>query len=262
MFNIDAPQARQIITVSETIGAKLPKPVTAAFERTARIREAAGKLGAREGALVTAIIAALDAGTDLATDPEVQRIVAAQTLGNGIQQAVENQVADDMRIVFRDQAEHIIAAWRPVFDAAAAELLTCRAALGDVALEDTASILRAGGQAADTWARATKANDRLEQINGAWQSLGMLTRLAPNDQRYHVLRVADVDPETWETQQLERQKLSAWELARRGLNLSLASVADYRARIRAIEHAAEVAQEQAEQRRRDAMTGRRTGLKV
>jgi hypothetical protein len=230
-------QARTIIANSNSVGAKLPAPVLEAYERATRITKAAQSIYPPRDALMVAVIAALDAGQDPAADADVQRAYLAQQIGSseGIGRGVGDIVAGQMLDVFREHADPIVKAWTKPFDQAAKALAAAQDVLGPVPLTDTTSILALGGNAAEVWAQAQHAAQVLASIDQAWGELAGLTRLATIEQHYPALRIASVDADTWQTQNLHSRKVSAWEALSAGLSLSLPTMQEYRRRIAALQ---------------------------
>lgn len=232
-FQNPITQASSIISSCEHVGAKLPAPVPAAYERAARISKAAQSIYPPRDALMVAVIAALDDNRDPGSDPEVQRVHTAQQIGSseGIGRGVGDIVAGQMVEVFRNHADGIVKALLKPFDQAAKALANAQDILGPVPLDDTAGILAQGGNAAEVWAQAQGASQVLGSIDHAWGELARLTRLTEIEQRYPALRIASVDLETWRAQSLDNRKVSAWEALSAGLSLSLPTITEYRQRI-------------------------------
>lgn len=226
-------QAGSIISSSQSVGAKLPAPVPEAYERAARIAKAAQTIYPPRDALMVAVVDALDANRDPASDPEVQRVHLAQQIGSseGIGRGVGDIVAGQMLETFRKHADGIVKAWVQPFDQATKALAAAQDVLGPVPLEDTASIVAQGGNAAEVWGQAQGAAQVLASIQHAWGELARLTRLASVDQHYPALSIASVDAETWEARNLHSRKVSAWEALSEGLTLSLPTMVEYRRRI-------------------------------
>jgi hypothetical protein len=230
-------QARAVVAMSNAVGAKLPAPVLESYDRLTRIAKKAETIYPPRGALIDAVLAALDADRDPVTDPDVQRAHLAMQIGSseGVGRQVTEVAAGQMRDTFSLHAEAIVKAWQKPFNAAAAELATAHERIGDVPLEDTDTILRAGGDIAAVWAKAQQAAAVVDQLDVAWLALATLTRFAPIDPRFPALRIADVDAEQWASAGLERKSVTAWNAQLSGLRLSLAGGAEYVARIAAVQ---------------------------
>jgi hypothetical protein len=225
---------KSIIATSDTVGATLPKPVTDAHARAVRITTGAQHLHPGPDALTAAVVSALDAGRDPAADPEVARLHLSAILGvgAGMTRTVEDVVGTQLLGVVVDHAEAIIRAWAKPFDKAAAALVGAHRVIGDVPLDDTATILRAGGDIAATWAQATAASQTVGLLAAAWVDLATVTRFAPVDPNRAALRFADVAADKADS--LDLRKLGAWDAVRAGLPLSLADGLTYRRRVAAL----------------------------
>jgi hypothetical protein len=73
--------------------------------------------------------------------------------------------------------------------------------LGHVSLDDTATVIARGGNAAEVWAQAQGASQVLASIEHAWQELAQLMRVSV-EQHYPALRIASVDAQTWRARNL------------------------------------------------------------
>ncbi len=235
-FGISATgHARTIVSASTQVGAKLPDPVTDAYERTLRIAADVQRMHPGQEALAVAVTAALDAGHDPASDPEVQRIHLAGLLANpGLTGMVEAIAQGQMEQTFIEHADLIVKALVRPFDKAAAVMVDTHSKLGGLALEDTAGVVARGGAAADEWAKGRAATDTLEAINAAWLALANLTRLAPVDSNRPSLRYTDPTVQQWTDLGLTGRKVKPWEAVSLGLPLSLPTMAGYRNRSAAL----------------------------
>lgn len=224
----DRTTAAQVISAFTSADAKAPKAVLAAYQDCQRVSAAARQLHPGRDTPGPAVAAALIAGHDPVTDPEVQRILIATELGgDGIPAQVDAVAFDLFGRVCAEHADDIVKSWAKVFDEAAATLRDAYARIGDLALDDTASVLVKGNDIADVWAAARKANGTIAAILGGWSALMQITGLASVGPRFRSLRLAEVLPGTG----LAHQKLSAWDAVRAGLTLSLPTAGEFRQRV-------------------------------
>jgi len=237
----DRTVANQILTTFKTTGIKAPKRLTDAANRATRLDAAARNIGAGAGrdGLAVAVTVALDAGRDPAADPDVQRLLTGQQLAANYNLADEITAAayEAVREVCREHADEIVLAWRKPFDKAAATLTAARSRIGSVPLEDSAEILRQGGDVADTWAAAQRAAATIDTIAAGWYALATFTRLAQPTTRHRPLRIAEVDYDQWTEHGLTDAKANPWTAVLAGLTLSLPSFSEYKRRVAAIEQA-------------------------
>lgn len=226
----------QLITALDKLAVKAPPAVTAAFERTNRVSLGAQNLAPRPDDLYVAITAALAADQNPSADPDVQRILAATQLGNtGISQGVDAIVYDQFRAVCTEHADAIIKALAQPFEAAVKTLDTAHRRIGNIPLEDSATILRKGGDIAKVWGEAQVAVATVDSAITGWSALGEFTRLAPIDRHHAVLRLAAVTYQEWTDQALQGRKVTPWEAVLTGLDLNLPTFVEYRQRIAIIE---------------------------
>jgi len=230
----DRATARTLLSAIESTGASMPK-VAAAYAHATKISDSVNALGIPQDALALAVSAALEDDRDPGDDPEVRRIVTTNAFANpAVAQAVDAQAFEGFRAVCRHNLDAIVVALRTPFDAAAATLAEAHARIGDVPLEDTGAIMRRGEDIAEVWAKATTAVKVIEAADAGWQALGEITRASSSDQRYRVLRIADVPYSEWISSELEGKKLKPWDAMLAGLTLSLPTMSEYRQRVAVI----------------------------
>lgn len=223
----------QLMTSLDTLGVKAPAAITTAHQRVTRISTAAANMMPRPGDLYVAVTAALDADHDPAADPEVQRVLAASQIANiSVTQAVDGIVFDQFRQVCHEHADAIIKALATPFDAAVKTLDRAHKAIGNLPIEDSAAILRKGGNIAKVWGEAQVAVATVDTVMTGWSALGEFTRLAPTDPHHRVLRLAAVSWQEWADQALQGRKVTPWEAVLAGLDLNLPTFGEYRDRIR------------------------------
>jgi len=236
-FNAARIQFQQIITMSAKHGVKLPKAVTDTATKAERVSRAAGSMG-NPNDLGPTVLAALREERDPSTDPEVQRLVTVTRLldGGGIEAYVDSALTADLRQTCTQQADGIIKVWAEVVDKAATVLDEARDVLGDVDLTDTAGVLERGGNAAQAWAAATKANQLIEEARGVWNALGQFTGQVARDANNQMLSlIPDLDLDGHRALRLgDQQHRDAWTLLRAGYRPTLATFAEYHQRVQAI----------------------------
>ena len=226
----------QLMTSLDKLAVKAPAVVTAAYERLGRITAGALNIEPPRDALFVAVTAALDQGTDPAADPEVQRVLtAAQIANQGVSNGVDAIVYDQFRAVCTEHADAIIKALATPFEAAVKTLDTARGRIGNLPLEDSATILRKGGDIAVIWGEAQVAVATVDTCITCWSGLGEFTHLAPIDRHHAVLRLAAVTYGEWTTHGLRERKVTPWEAILAGLDLNLPTFGEYRDRIAVIE---------------------------
>jgi hypothetical protein len=232
-------------------GTAPPKVLADNAGRVRTVLDRFSRIGIGPGALVDAVLAALEADRDPAADPAVQRIVTYRAVsGPGIEDTLLTRLDRDIRPALTAGVDDFITAWRPPFDAAVTDLTAAHADLGDIQLTDTSTVVRGGPKAAAAWAQAQQASSTLLAIRGGWSTLARYTHT--NDPTaWPVLTVADVPGEVCLTDKLRGANPHPWDLVLAGYQLSLPTVAEYRARLEGIE--------QARQRRDNALLAARRG---
>jgi len=226
----------QLITSLDKLGVKAPAAVTAGYERVDRITAGAQNIEPPRDALFVAVTAALDQGADPAADPEVQRVLtAAQIANQGVSNGVDAIMYDQFRQVCTEHADTIIKALAKPFEAAVKTLDKAHGRIGNLPLEDSATILGKGGDIAVIWGEAQVAVTTVDTCITGWSGLGEFTHLAPIDPRHAVLRFAAVSWQEWSDQGLQGRKVTPWEAVLAGLDLNLPTFGEYRDRVRILE---------------------------
>jgi hypothetical protein len=162
-------------------------------------------------------------------------MLAAQVM---VPDAIAGAALDGIRDACLAHLDEIVTAWRKPFDQAAGELVETHDRIGDLALEDTATIVARGGDIADVWATAKGADQVISQVLSGWSNLMMLVRV-PVNASHRPLKLAALAKNQWRTLPA---KLSAWDAVGAGLTLSLPTLDEYRARVARIQQTIEAEQ--------------------
>jgi hypothetical protein len=176
-----------------------------------------------------AVADALIDGRDPLADQTVRhqldvKVLNASGIGDQVQEFAWKRATEAVT----EHADALVKSWRTPFTKAAKAMTDAAATIGDHSLDDSAGILRLGGRAADTWAAAQNAQTTIAAIITGWLALAMVVRRSPVNRDQRALIVADLEPDTW--RDLDRD-VSAWDLARAGHPLSLATLDEHRDRV-------------------------------
>lgn len=229
-------QISHIRTTFKNIGATFPKPVAQAIADLDTLDTAGNSLripGPEH--LYAAAAEAILSGGDMLEDPDVIRIITAQTLAGPTGQALSYGLsrAGSQRIAaaLTDHADAVLATLKGKADTAGEVLASSYDLIGDLDLSESAQILALGPDAAMAWASAKVSAQTVRECAAAWFSLADLTRftstsLAPT------LRVADLDLATLEK---AGQIADPWDIVRAGgiINLATRTTARERSEARA-----------------------------
>lgn len=209
--------AAAIERTANHLGAKIPAPVAQAMQLHTAATAAIGATAPHGAQLVTAYLEAIEADRDPLTDPAVIAAATADQLAERRPAlAAEVDARATRRIVAATDA--ITKALAPGFAKVTTALTEAHAELGDVDLNDHATILHQRNQAPQAWAQAVDACTIVE----ATVHLYALLRQAAgyNDPALpSVLRVCTTPP-GWEKP--KRGRPSAWELQKLGATFALA----------------------------------------
>lgn len=231
MLNTSVTQIASIIATTQNLGQKVPAELVKAHDRSKNIVDRSSRIYASDKDLNAAMLTALDNDRDPAADPDVQRIVLSQAIGNEHRlQGIRSAVTDDLLQALATNANALVKLWQKPFDEAAHTIARTARILGPIKLEDAAAILEKGGNAAQLWTEAKQADGVIDSIMSAWTSLAIETQFAPNDRRLKMLRLTDPTLDQWESLDLIEQRLGAWDAHALGLTLSLADGPEFSAR--------------------------------
>ncbi len=222
------------VRTATRLGAKLPKTFTDDLATLAATEERAHALAVVVGdTLAVVVVDTLADGRDPMTDPDVHQAIVARTL-NGATGAIDTALADRARQCTEVHAAAVVEALRAPFAKAGAGVVAAMGKLGDVSLADTGAVVKLGGDAAKAWGDAQAAHQAIADIITAWKLLAQATGHVPWDARHATLVTADPPPADYIDGLPQVGKLDAWAIARRGWPLTLATPAEYRARLAAV----------------------------
>lgn len=234
MIDTSRADVQAVRATFNATGTTAPDALEAAVTQQAQATEAANHLGVPAQELAEAFVNALARGVDdPATDPTVQALITTNALA-GVRDHVIATALGRTRETFVSARDEIVSIWRKPYNTARDALTSAHQALGGVDLDDTATIVSLGGDAADVWAAATKAARTIDTINHGWVALARLCRVDAGA-NYQPLRLAAIDWDTWKTQELARKSLTPWDAIGLGLHLDLPTLAEYRARVATLE---------------------------
>lgn len=222
-----------IIATANRLGATIPKPTATEWQKLTSLQEKVNALDVSHD-LVPAILSALEKDKDPATDPTVLKAVTARAIGD-VRRPLEAALDDRVREFAGANGPEILVAFKKPFDNAAATIARCLDSLGDVALDDTKAAISQGGNSAQIWGDAKLACRVIEDIRTAWKLLRTVAKVGPNNPRHGLLVIADIPVATFIDEQLGlTPTMSAWDVARRGWPLSLATADTIAERVDAI----------------------------
>ena len=107
----------------------------------------------------------------------------------GLPEAIAGAALDGIRDACLTHLDRIVTDWRKAFDAAAATLTAAHERIGDLPLADTTSILAKGGDVAEVWGTAKRADHTVDQLLNGCVSLMTLVRVTL-DPRHRALKLA------------------------------------------------------------------------
>lgn len=212
-----------VFVTAERLGATVPKAISTEHQRLLKASRLSRDMFHRLSAdLAGAVVAALENERDPLTDAAVQEAHTARGILS-VQRGVEDAIATRTTELLIEHGGALITTFREPFDRAATAINAARDVLGDVDIDDMHAVLARGGNAAQLWAEAKKAGDTIAAIRQTWKLLSAAAPQLNVDPRYRIFVIADIPAGTFVDDQLGHINLSAWEAARRGFTLSLAS---------------------------------------
>jgi hypothetical protein len=244
----------RLFALADQLDAPVPKPVRDQHATLAALGDKVRALNvAHDVPGVT--LAALEAGRDPYRDPAVAAEVVRAHLTR-THTALADELTDRAASFLDDHVADVWAAFTPPFDTAADTLRTALDRLGDTPLDDTHRVLSLGGNAADVWATAQRAEATVRNIRNVWKLLGAACPTFPaEDPKTRLLIIADIPADRWVAD--KPGDLGAWDALRAGHSLSLATPDTYRQRVAAITELRAGRQQQAQHRQEQAAFGKR-----
>lgn len=228
-FTITQPTAA--LNATRKLGATLPTALESAEARANNIVKAAGNMAPPPHELLNAIIRAVDNGKAPADDKDVQRMLHGQALANdAVLHGLRSEAAQLLTEALIEHQGALFKAWRTVFDKATTDLHTAHQVLGHANLADTDTIVRMGPEASTAWSTANNAMIALRDVMAAWQGWATATRQADTSSAHAVLRIADIDWNTYREHQLGGT-VDYWKLVQLGISFSLADAQTYKHRV-------------------------------
>ncbi len=216
---INRTTTTNVIATINRLGGIVPKKAAAEWDKLNALHDKATDLDLVDD-LAGAVLAVLETDGDLSSDPAVQRAVTARAVRD-LQPALAAELDKRVDAFSATHGDDLVEALREPFDKAAATITECLGKLGGVELDDSATTLRKGGDAAEVWVTAQAANKTITDIA---TTVKLMSRW-PLDARYQVLIIADVEPGRFLADQLTGAKFTPWEAARAGYTLSFATPA-------------------------------------
>ena len=219
----------RIIDTADRLDATIPKPVLNKWKKLTALRIKASNIDLGTVDLPAAILNAMEKGNDVATDPGVQQAVTVTAIGD-VQRVVNSRLDARVRDFAIENAPAILEGFRTPFDKAASVIRKSQEVLGDVALEDSRAVLSRGGDAAALWAESQEADKVIADIRTSWKLMGTVAPTGLPDARHALMVICDLPPHVFIDEQPD-PKMRAWDVARRGWPLALATPESIREQI-------------------------------
>lgn len=254
--------AATVAKAANRLGIPLPAAYLEQVAQVEAFTDAVAQIRATTEQLDAAVFAAIDAGRDYHTDKAVQRLALDRQLtANNIGDRARSREVKLLAAALADHADSILESWSAALDPHADALAV--AAEAGLDLDDDAAAIRKGGavmqqlhdaqNAAVVWTEALRGFHACAAVSGVRVAGGYPVPLALTPARradlipaVELARDARTEPNALARD--ARTEPDAWDLARAGLPLRLATIAEFSARAAifnadaaAAEHAAEQA---------------------
>jgi hypothetical protein len=246
--------ANQITTTATKLGVALPKPFAAAIDQAHKLTAAAEAFGDPPGAVAGRAITVLLAGDDPTDDAELQRLVLRRNIADfGLRNAATDHADGLLAAAIVEHADAILSGWNKAL-AGDYEALTHaaeRLSVPVLAAAETAELRRTGGL--HIWSHALAANDRIDIAHTGFKAV--VTALQVQHQHEHrALALTDASgiDSVNALATSEGHDPDAWTIARTGAPLSLATTAEFMARIADYTAAKQARQRALDNARREA----------
>lgn len=237
--------ASQVRKTAEKLGVPLPAALVEQLDHADHLTHTAETMLGGAGDLNEAVLDAIEAGRDFHTDKTVQRRVLERMLanqGHGIADAARQRSLEQKRAALVEHADDVLDEWDAALEPHTAALTAAVAALRVHDLDNVQGVITQGTDAVQHW---TNAKRSLAMWSAAVQGFAGFADAARVDYSEHQAQIlTDADAAAlapaWQTARSEStRQLDAWILARHGVPLSLASIAEFRTRTAAFDDAAE-----------------------
>lgn len=237
--------ASQVRKAAETLGVPLPTSLVEQLDHADNLAHTAETMLGDAGDLNEAVLDAIEAGRDFHTDKTVQRRALERMLanqGHGIAEAARQRSLQQKRAALVEHADDVLDDWDVALEPHTVALTAAVAALRVDNLDNVQDVITQGTDAVQHW---TNAKRSLAMWSAAVQGFAGFADAARVDYSEHRVQIlTDVDAAAlapaWQTARSEStRQLDAWILARHGIPLSLATIAEFRTRTAAFDDAAE-----------------------
>jgi hypothetical protein len=255
--------AATVTKAAGRLGVALPATYLEQVAQVEAFADAVAQIGATTEQIDAAVFDAIEAGRDYQTDKTVQRLALdRQLLASNIRDRARSREVELLAAALADHADAILESWSAALEPHAAALVA--AAEAGLDLDDDRAAITKGGSAmqllhdaqnaAVIWTEALRGFYALANASGVRVAGGYPVPLALTPARRADLAPAvelarDARAEPNALARDARTEPDAWDLARAGLPLRLATIAEFSARAATFNADAAAAEHAAEQAR-------------
>ncbi|KMO82300.1 hypothetical protein [Mycolicibacterium chlorophenolicum] len=232
--------ASQVRKGAETLGVPLPPALVEQLDHADNLTHTAETMLRGAGDLNEAVLDAIEAGRAFHTDKAVQRLVIERMLanqGHGIADAARRRSMQQQRATLVEFADVVLDEWADALSEHSAALTIAATELGVDNLDDVRSVITRGPAAVQQWSDAQRATTMWAAAVQGFTGFADAARIDYSGHK--ALIFADADAAGLTAVRQTARRLDAWNLARHGLPLELATLDEFRARVERHEGAAD-----------------------
>jgi hypothetical protein len=244
-INVTARAYMQVVrTAAKTLGVPLPKPFTADLDRATALIAEAEAISASGEQLTAAVLTAIEAGRDYHADDNVGRLLLDHVLvSQNIGGAARDRTNHDIQVALVEHADTILSGWAEALDPHSAALAAAAQALPTADLDDAKAIAARGVEPMRHWANAQDALKKWQAATAGFGAIATAAHITFSD-KHLIMSPADAVTLT----PVISKRADPWLLARHGIPLRLASLADYMERTASYEQQRHAAARRAHER--------------
>lgn len=225
--------AQNVAKAADVLAYPLPAKYREQIGQAQEFSDAANRIGVTTGDLHGAVFAAIENGRDYHDDPDVTRLLLDRILSTqNIGESARRHGDDLLATALADHGDDILAGWADALEPHTSALVGAAEAVPSLDLLRGHDAATRGGDTLRHWAAARTALDAWTAAQRGFYALATVAGV--NYTRRGILaltpaRKADLEPAI-DRARKERTDVDAWVLARRGIPLRLATIAEFMSR--------------------------------
>ncbi|OCB19272.1 aldehyde dehydrogenase [Mycobacterium malmoense] len=226
--------ADAVAKAADTLGVDLPAPYRQQIAQAQAFNDAANQIGATTGDLHGAVFSVIENGRDYHDDPNVARLLLDRVLSTqNVGESARCRGDELLAAALADHGDDILAGWADALDEHSDALAAAAEAVPGLNLADGRAAGVKGGEVLRHWATARSALEAWQAAERGWFALATVASIRYSGHGPLILtpaRKGDLEP-AYQLARNERTDVDAWVLARCGIPLRLATIAEFMSRV-------------------------------